>query len=395
MKREVRLKIDTSMPEKLIGQALSLGAEFASVRRSGSRSIIADCGERSADILTGLCKRYHLNCRILRSAGRNALYQKLRGRITLPAGILLCLFICSFVLSRVWLIDISFTGPSAQLGNEKELRAILNEMQIRPGMKTSAADTDLLQKRLFADAGNYSHIGVRIHGIRLLVEAAPEVPSPEIYDLANARDLVAAMDGVVKSVNVRSGSACVSPGELVQKGQLLIRGEEEKSKEETAAVGALGEVHIRSWFEGRASGDLKEKKILRTGRKSVSTRIRLMHWSFPLTEGERFDQYESETEILPIIGLFLPLEIMRETHFETEAVTADADQAILLPRLRSLAQAEARSNLSQNGPAAYEITDYWEESTTTDNTLHLRAVYEIAADIAVTRDALIANKEDN
>ena len=389
MRAEVRLQIDTSMPEKLIQQALLQGAEFSRIRLNGSRTIIADCSESCADTLLALCKRYRLNCKVLRRRGKSVLRAKIRSRITLIPGALLCIILCSFVLSRIWIIDVAFTGPSAHLGQEKLLRNCLEEMNIRPGIKAAALDSALIQTQLLARAESCSHIGVRLQGVRLLIEAAPEVPSPEVHDLASPRDLVSAMDGVVKSVNVKSGEACVQPGDTVRRGQLLIRGEEDKSKEETTAVGALGEVHIRSWFEGSAEGDIKEDLVRRTGRSSQSSVIRLMGWSFPLSSGEALAQYETETRILPVVGLFLPLEIIRETRYETQTVTAEADREALENRLRSLAQAEARSKLSASGPETYEITDYWEESTTDDNLLRLRAVYEIAADVAVTRDALI------
>lgn len=389
MRAEVRVQITTSMPEKLIDQALSRGAEFARVRRGGRKSVIVDCDEKSAEILLALCERYHLNRKILRRQGKSALRAKIRSRITLIPGILLCVGICGFALNRLWLIDVSFSGPSAALGQEKIIRACLDEMQVRPGMKASDLDSDLIQKQLPAQVPSCSHIGVRRQGIRLLIEAVPEVPSPEVHDLSVPRDLIAAMDGVVKSVNVKSGEACVRPGDTVRKGQLLIRGEEDKSKEETAAVGALGEVHIRSWFEGSAEGDIKEERVRRTGRKSQSSAIRLSRWSFPLSGGESFAQYETEVQVLPVVGLFLPLEIIHETHYETQTVHMDMDKAVLTQRLRSLAQAEAKAELALNGPEAYEITDYWEESTTDGNLLRLRAVYEIAANVAVSRDAFI------
>jgi len=387
MRAEVRLQIATSMPEKLIDQALSRGAGFSCVRRVGRKSILADCDEKSAEILLALCERYHLGCKVLRQKGKSALLAKIRSRITLIPGILLCVMLCGFTLNRVWLIDVS--NPE----QEKAIRACLDEMSIRPGMKASDLDTGLIQKQLLARVPSCSHIGARRQGIRLLIEAASEIPSPEVHDLAIPRDLIAAMDGVVKSVNVKSGEACVQPGDTVRRGQLLIRGEEAKSKEETTAVGALGEVHIRSWFEGTAEGDIKEERVRRTGRASQSSAIRLMRWSFPLSGGERFARYETEIQVLPVVGLFLPLEIIRETHYETQTVSVDTDKTALMQRLRSLARAEAKAELARNGPKTYEITDYWEESITDDNLLRLRAVYEIAADVAVSRDALI--EEDN
>jgi len=389
MNRDLRLRIEGAMLERLIQQALQQGAEFAAVERSGSRVLIIDTDAHSGHILRALCSRYHLDCRILDHRGRSSLMQRLRRRWTLAPGLLLCALICAAVLSRIWLIDVAFTGPCAHLGDARAIHRCLSALDVHAGMSVAGIDANFLKKQLSADAGAYSHIGVRLQGIRLLIEAAPEVPAPEVYQLDSARDLVAAMDGVVCGVKVQSGEACVKVGDTVRRGQLLIRGEEALSKDASSAVAALGQVHVRSWYEGSAESPLRVVRWKPTGRSAVSTRIRLLNLSLPLQRSDGFETARTETETLPIGGLFLPLELVRDTEYELHPLSVQADAKALMARLVPLAQADARSRLSLLGPDTYEITDYWEEYTQTDSNLCVRTVYEITADIAVSRDALI------
>ena len=394
MKTDFLLRITTSMPERLVNAALMQGAEFAEVRRISPRTILVSGNESAAKLMQALCKQYRIDCKILRRQGKPVLRERMRSRITLFPALILCAILCALVLSRVWLIDVRFTHAAAP-GQEAMIHSLLRESGVHPGMRAKNLDASVLQKQLLAQTGAYSHIGVRRQGICLLIEAAAETPAPEVYDLNQSRDLVSAMDGVVASVNVRSGQACVSVGDTVRKGQLLIRGEEQKTKEETAAVSALGEIRVRSWFEGSAEGYLKQKQTRRTGRTATSNRLRLLNHSFTLGEAPSFTQSESETQILPIVGLFLPLEIRRETMYETQAILSDADPDALLQCLIPIAQADARAKLAKNPPEAYEITRYWEESTMEDNVLRLRAVYEITANAAVTRDSIVAMDDAN
>lgn len=389
MRSEVRLQIRSSMLEKLINQALAQGAVLQQIRRSGRRTILVDCSEASGEILLNLCKRYRIDCKTLHRHGKSVLRAWLRRRATLCAGVLLCIALCTAVLSRIWIIDVEFPTSGAALGDERLLRAQLEEMGVHTGLRTSALDTDVLQKQLSAQAENYSHVNIRRQGVRLLIEAAPEAPAPELYSLANARDLVAAMDGIVTEVNVKSGHACVKPGDTVRKGQLLIRGEEDQSAEETIAVSALGEICVRAWFEGRSQAPLIENRLLRTGRTSDSKRLRLLRWSLPLREAEDFFQYETQTCVQPIVGLFLPLELIQERRYETETVAVEAEQSALKAQLLTIAQAQAKAEMSLHGPQDFETTDYWEDCTVSDGIMQVRAVYEITANVAVSRDAIM------
>ena len=387
MNRDIRLRIEGSLLERLIQRALREGASFARIRRSEKRVILVDADEHSAEILTRLCERFWLDCRVLRRGGGAALMDTLRRRWTVAPGLLLCALTCALFLSRIWMVDVSFTGPSAAAGNERAIRECLADNGVSVGMAATAVDTNLLQAELMAEAGDFSFIGVRRQGIRLLVEASPEVAAPELYELGYARDLVAARDGVVESVNVHSGQACVKAGDTVRAGQVLIRGEEDLTKEETTPVGALGEVIARCWYEGSAEGELSRTAMRRTGNVDMESTLSLMGFALPLTGCDGYAAEETELEILPVGGLFLPLEIRRTVHYETAPVREEADAAQLEVRLAALALSEARSKLARDG-IAWQDASAWTDAERNGNTLRVRAVYEIYTDIAVTRDAL-------
>ena len=112
-----------------------------------------------------------------------------------------------------------------------------------------------------------------------------------------------------------------------------------------------------------------------------------MDFAWPLTEGESYPSQEVETEILPIGGLFLPLEIHRLTVFETRSHSVENDPEALRQQLARLAWADAGIQLAQSHPDG-KIADRWIEYTQSAGALRARAVYETHTDIAVTRDAL-------
>ena len=385
MNGDVRLRVEGLMLERLIQRALHEGARFKSIRRDGPRAMILESDPESAAILTALCERFSLRHEVLSRRGRDAMLRRLRQRATLLAGMLTCVLAVALFFSRVWLVDVTLTG--GRVADVRELKQTLAALGVRPGMAKSSVETGLLEDALAAASPDFSFVGVKLQGVRLLVQAAPAVPAPELYEIDSGRDLVAACDGVVESVSVLSGAACVRPGDTVLRGQVLIRGDERVTKEESRSIAALGQVIARTWCAGTAEAPLARAESVRTGRSSLSTELRLMDFAWPLTEGESYPSQEVETEILPIGGLFLPLEIHRLTAFETRSHSVEIDPEALRQQLARLAWADAGIQLAQSHPNG-KIADRWIEYTQSADALRARAVYETHTDIAVTRDAL-------
>lgn len=389
MKGDVLIRVDGLMLERLIQRALDQGAHFISLRREGARTMIIEADPKDARMLLALCDRFSIPAEVICQRGRSALAQKLRGRATLLVGVAVCVALCWLFFGRIWLIDITFTGEEADRGDAAVFRSALEAMGIRPGVSNSL-DASLLSQTLEASAEGYSFVDARIQGIRLWVEASPEAPAPEVYDVERARDLYALRDGIVVSINVYSGQACVQPGDIIRRGQLLIRGEERVSQEESRGIGALGEVVIRTWFSGEAQESLTAPEIRLTGRSSTTSRLELMGFSLPIAEGESYQAQVVETEYLPVGGLFLPLEIIRETRWEAEETMKARDRDALEEQLAALALADAAAHLTEEGPDEYEIVQSWIDFDQPDgNTLRASAVYEIYTDAAATWDVLL------
>ena len=389
MKRDVRLHIEGAMLERLLQLAADSGAGFARIKRTSPRSLLIDTDEAGMEILLGLCRQYRLELRIVRVADRSQAMRRLQARRTLAAAVLSCILVSAWLLSRVWIIDIGFTGYCAALGDENRISQLLGKAGIHRGMDAGRIDAALLEKQLSSQMEDYSYIGVRLQGVRLLVEASPEVPVPDLYARSAKQDIVAARDGIVESIEVYAGTACVKPGDTVHAGQVLIRGEEDKSKEEVVGVAALGKVIARSWFEGRAQGSLSETVLRRSGEHGLSSRICLMDTSLPIVEFGGFGCEETESFSLPIGGIYLPLRIEYTTHYLCESIQRKLDTAALERNLRALARAEAAAKIENSIGNEFEIADFWVDITQDTDNMYVRAVFEIYTDIAAARDAHI------
>ncbi len=389
MKGEVTVRAHCLMPDRLIMRATLSGARFDSVILNGADILTVSCDPPSARILMALCQRFGVPAEVTGRRGASALCQFARSRATLPVGLMLAIMLCLLFLGRIWIIDVTFSGRNAAIGDPAPLLAALNELGMRPGV---ARDSDIasLSDALRARIGGYSYIGAKLQGIRLLVEAAPEVPAPELYELDKAQDLVAERDGIVVRAVARSGELCVKPGDTVRRGQLLIRGEELSGTDgATRSIAALGEVVLRSWYEGSARLPLAETRTWLTGRSSTDVRVTALGREWVIAPGTVFPSQRSRTEYLPIGGMFLPVEILRTRFEETRRIEERIDEKALKERLSGLALADAALSLQINGPIRYDAVRSWIDYEYEGNTLCARAVREIQAESAVSREALL------
>ena len=112
-----------------------------------------------------------------------------------------------------------------------------------------------------------------------------------------------------------------------------------------------------------------------------------MGFSAAITECEGYASEKLDEEILPVVGLFLPLEVVRTTHIEVEERQEAVDEAALEAQLTALARAELQAKLSADG-IDYELAAAWEDVSRSGGMLRVRAVYEIFTDIAASRDVL-------
>jgi similar to stage IV sporulation protein len=387
MKGEVTVRVRCLMPEKLIDRAAVQGARFDDVRLSEDNVLVIRCDAASARTLLALCRRFGLDAAVTRLGGASALRRFARRRGTLAVGIACAVVLSAFFLTRLWFVDIAFTGERAALGDPVALSRSLGDMGIRPGIPRNI-DVTLLSQTLLAQGGNYSYVGARLQGVRLLVEAVPEAPAPALYDVEAARDLVCGREGIVVSAVVRSGALCVKPGDAVRLGQVLIRGEELASKEETRPIAALGEVIVRSWFTGEARLPLTQARTVDTGRRSTGAKLAVLGLEWPISTAESYPSQRSERVYLPIGGLFAPMEIERLTNVEIRHEEAEIPEDILRARAAALALADARTALRREGPSRFESGPSRVEYSKSDGCLVARAVIEIQSDAAVTRETL-------
>lgn len=389
MHNGVHIRVEGLVLEKLLDRAVESGISFLSIEGRSPHDMELWLDDRNARRFLALAERFSYRAVVLERRGSSAVRVRMRARWSVLVGLCVAVLMLWAFSTRIWRIDIEV--EESRHAPIASIETALQELGIVPGVAKEAIDADTLEAQLYERTGGFSFIGVKVQGVRLLVTAAGEIPAPDTFDLEADRDLVAAHDGIVVSVNAMAGTARVKPGDCVTAGQVLIAGEERLSAEETGGVCALGEVVARTWSEGTAQAELYVEKRTYTGRSSAASALELFGWSIPLSQGATFAQMEETVLSLPIVGMFLPLRVLRAERMEYTVSRERADLQNLKEEIAQIAWENAISGL----PEGCVIVDKWiEYSMIGEDGIEARAVVEAQSNIAITREALAAGMAD-
>ena len=140
-----------------------------------------------------------------------------------PVGILLCITFLYVMSLYIWNIHIE--------GNYSRTTDVildyLESENIVHGMKKSQVDCKQIQAMIRIEFPDIIWVSAEIRGTRLLIRVKENMDSTDIHEEKeeeSPRDIVAAREGIITSILVRSGVAQVQVGDEVEKGTPLVSG---------------------------------------------------------------------------------------------------------------------------------------------------------------------------
>lgn len=151
-------------------------------------------------------------------------------------------FVCFLVLC--FLFD-GYVGKITYLGDGEYLRPQIEKVLESEGVKENSffkADEKLLSKKIIASNEKISFVSVKKTGRILYIEVYKAEESAKPIDVKKEK-IISTVSGAVKSINLLSGTAKVSVGDVISVGDILIDGTYEKDGKVLTTY-ALGEVEI-------------------------------------------------------------------------------------------------------------------------------------------------------
>jgi len=369
-----RFRISGLNLERFLNLMKQQGIPLRSVRRQEARALVCECCSADLPSIAALAQERGWKLDDITPLGLSALWQKMKKRPGVPVGIALMLvgmLICS---QFVWRVEVQGAGAY-----QADVVSFLQESGYTAGIRRSRVDAKALESAL---TGRYPQIAwfhAYVTNVTLVVEVSHGVPMPEMAN-GETGDLVADRNGIIHTIRVHAGTPAVKPGQVVQKGDVLIRGTERGRDEQQTAVRAEGEVLARCWDSVTVTMPLNEIISSETGREYRAVRIHTPWFDWPSTPDEP-DFLASNLLICqtPVAGVFFP--VFRQTLIYREVSMETAAREV-----EEVRQEAAGAALKQLKTALFgdEIIDKWVDyCMIEDDTLAATATAERLVDIGV------------
>lgn len=255
----------------------------------------------------------------------------LRHRPAIPLGILLAAGWLFWSTRIIW--DVRIEG--AEKTDPAEIIALLDELGCGIGDYFPAIDFNDLHAKYAAAQQDIAWLSVYMNGTVAEVQVRELRRDERFRPPENTyANVLADADGIVEEVNVREGQACVKPGDLVRKGQVLISGVIVQKDGSIRCEYAAGEVICRTAQPIRVEIRTEREENVPTGREIRRKRIKFFKKTINLfinggTLHTNYDKIYTMEQVCPFGLCEVPVwwETITYREYETVMRKVSAEEA--------------------------------------------------------------------
>lgn len=264
------IEVQTLSPEKFINLLWNKGIEVNNIIRINLTTFSMEVNLKDYNKLEEVCKRVGGRIKVSGRKGIAFFLMKFKRKTMLGGGILVFLCLIYFLSTYIWAIEIE----SEKYISPFEIRQALYGLGIKPGLSKNKIDTSILEDKIQNVNPNITWVRARIEGSRLRIRVAEKTPPPKITTKEGVNDVVAKYDAEIIRIYSVNGTPMVKSGDLVKKGQILIKGVEGKEGQEYP-VSAQGDVFAKTFQESIKEIKTKGIEKIYTGGKDSSIFINI------------------------------------------------------------------------------------------------------------------------
>lgn len=141
-----------------------------------------------------------------------------RRRIGLLCGAGAAVLIVCLLSSMLWTIDVQ----GNETVSDAEILSVFEELGVHIGARRSQIDVEEVQRTAARKLNDLAWLALNIKGSAAVIEVRERIPAPKVENDTTPRNILAARDGTIVSMEVYEGEAAVKKGQAVLKGDLLI-----------------------------------------------------------------------------------------------------------------------------------------------------------------------------
>lgn len=267
-------------------------------------------------------------------------------RIYRYKGMWICaiLSLVLLMLTSQFVTDIYIQCPEGI--KEEELRKELYESGLKPGVYKKSIDRKEVRDKVMREFDEVAYVSINVKGTNIFVTITKKAETLKSAEQSNYCNIIAQKDGIIEKVIPRSGRQVVNPGDIKQKGDVLITGANTKS---------IPEVWANTFYEVKKSEAYIDTEKEKTGNKKKVYTIGFYDEKYTLRRNIKYSDYvvENKEHKLTIGNYTFPIKMTVSTFYETKNIEVKKDKEELK---KELAQ-KALNEIEYIIPASAKIID--------------------------------------
>ena len=315
--------------------------------------------------------------RAVRRKGAWFRLRRYRKRLGLLAGAAFFLSALVFSQNFLWAVDIV---PTERV-TEQQIQDVLKRHGVVIGAYLPGLDLQAAAMLARAELPGAAFFALNRVGSRIQVEVVDAVEAPPYQKETGLCNIVAAENGIIRSVEAYTGQQMVRVGQSVGQGDLLVSGIIENRDGHMLYVHAEAKVMAEVEESRTFSLPLSQTERTDTGEVKTRSRIDLFGKKWPLFIAQRESRpYRSEFSLfeLPLGSVRLPVGIEKEElhYFQEEQIRYTEEEALGI--LTHMAQVYGEE-LAEKG----ELLGQESSARLAGGKLELEVTYRLVKDISV------------
>lgn len=329
------MEIESIMPEKFINLLWKNGIVVKNIKKVNITTIVLEVKLCDYGEITNIAKRTNTKIVIIGRQGLSFFFMKMKRRSALMVGVVLFGSIIYYLSTFIWNIEINTENYISPY----ELRNQIKSFGITSGLRKKNIDVYEIENKITRSNDEIMWIKVRIEGVKLKVNVVERQSPPALNSSKAPGDLIASKDGIIVRVFTTEGTAVVQNGDTIQKGDILVKGEQGKEGS-VYPVHAEGEVIAQTFYEEIKEVPIINKTKIKTGKSISNLYIKFLNKKVYLKNSlipyKNYDKIETKDGLInkeiysEVVEKIIPMDSTKKSNEIYSNILKNLDKNVIV-----------------------------------------------------------------
>lgn len=314
----VNIKVESFFLERFINICVSKKIFLWNIKRRKSTILYANISIKDYKRLKEIAKKTKSKVKIKNKKGLPFIFHKYRKRKIFIAFFILIITGLIATSNFIWNIEVKGNN---QISKEEIINA-LNENGLKIGTNKNKIDSNLVINKMRLQRDDVAWIGISMKGTNAIVEVKEAEKAPEIVDESEYCNIVSDRNASITKINVQNGTAAVSVGDIVKKGDVIVNGYLEGKYTGIRYVHSSADIEAKVWYSKKEKFYLNQEIQVPTGATEAKYALNLNNFKInlykTLSKFENYDTINESKKLMLFSNFYLPIEIIKTTNCEYE-----------------------------------------------------------------------------